>query len=182
MPSLGIISLRPTAEGGLRLIRLQEENAGGPVLYPSILDLMLWRISTRRFVLRRNQCSATGKPPNFNLPPCRYLATTWPEEETLAEGFPLSERISWYRHRNVPPPRGGISLQYTPQGSVSRGVTITKRGLLIVVDRLDARKECPTALILSAASTTLTKVDFTRLLPESDRAEGGGLEGSYLSP
>jgi hypothetical protein len=151
------------------------------MLCPSILDLMLWRISTRRFVERSKQCSAVGKSPNFYLPPRRYLATTWPEEDTLAKGFPLSERVSWYGHKNVPPPSGGISLQYTPKASISRGVTITKRGLLNVVDRLDAEKECTTALIISAVSTTLTKVDFTRLLPESDRVEGGGLEGSYLS-
>ena len=138
---------------------------------------MLWEVLSRRIVLHSKSWSLARDFTDSKLLECRPLATIGPTEQTPLWDPLLSERNTQHRNNAVPPKNDGVVIQSPPKAPTDRGVIINKRGQLQVTSRADAEKECCTALILSAASTNLTKADFIRLVPENDRMREDCIQG-----
>ncbi|KAF7508795.1 hypothetical protein GJ744_008672 [Endocarpon pusillum] len=105
----------------------------------------------------------------------RCLSTVNPEEQTPLQDTSWLEEDSQHKDDVAQPPGATASPISPPEMSVGRGVEIDKRGQIRVVSRARAEKPCRTILIIPAASTSLTRADFIRLLPEKNRTDSGAM-------
>lgn len=142
---------------------------------------MPWTTLTGRSLLCNRAWSVVHKFRCSGSLQSRYLAANAADddkEQTAPWDNTWSEYEVGRRSKASPPKSRSISFEPAPKASIDRGVSINKRGQLKVISRVEAEKECHAALILSAASTHLTKDDFTRLVPEDDRMIEGGFEAA----
>lgn len=143
---------------------------------------MLWRIETRLFLPNTNAWRVIRGFPRTNSLQRRRLSTgdqteeIAPREASWSAHDPQDESNAWT------PDIQDAAHKPSSRVSVGHGVSITKRGQLKVISRPDAEKDYRTALIVSAASTNLTRADFTRLLPDEDRLEENGIESPLPRP
>lgn len=138
---------------------------------------------SRHIVLRRPIAFVVSNAPTLSLPH-RYVSTDASDEQ-LGPWVPWD--TSWLESELglendvVLPQNKSVSRKSGSRESLDQGVTIGKRGQLKVISRAAAVKQGRTALIVSAASTHLTKADFTRLVPGNDEQGPHGLEGALVS-
>lgn len=111
----------------------------------------------------------------------RNVYTIGPDEEIAPWNTSWSEHDDQREENSTPPYSRDISLAVASNAK-ERGVLIDERGQLKVTSQARAERDCRTVLVLSAASTSLTEADFTRLLPESERSEGRGIDGASYPP
>lgn len=144
--------------------------------------LMLWRAATRCALRRSKLRSVIGECLDSKYLQRRpLLATRSAKEQTDHWDTSWLEEDPWSSSNDIPPKTEDVSTQDAPTWSVSRGVSIDKRGQLKVTSSTDADKEYPAVLVVSAASRNLSRADFTRLLAEKDRLEQGGIKGPFIS-
>ena len=138
---------------------------------------------TRRFVLRGPIAFIVRNAPTLS-PRHRYVSTDASDEQLepwvpwdtswLESELGLGNDVVLHQNKCVPRKSGS-------RESLDHGVSIGKQGQLKVISRTLAEREGRTALIVSAASTHLTKADFTRLMPGDDQLGPNGLEGALVS-
>lgn len=137
------------------------------------------RVSTGHFLVRNKPWFIVGRSSKSKLVRSRRLNTIDLEEQTAPWDTSWLKCDLQHKGHAALPKSGDISLKSPRKAFLNHGVSIDNRGQLTVNSRTHAEKECRTALILSAASTHLTKADFTRLLPENDSLGEHGFEGSF---
>ncbi len=130
---------------------------------------MLWGVQNRRALLSSKLWATISRSASSRLCTQRRLSTINQEEQSPPRGTSWLEEDSQHRDDATQPQAATASSISSPETSVGRGVEIDKQGQLRVVSRTRAEKPYRTILIIAAASTTLTRADFTRLLPEKDR-------------
>ena len=138
---------------------------------------------TRCFVLRSHITSILRNASTSNLQHRHELTNASKDQSTPWVPWDTSRIESDSELKNIAATlkNENVSRKSVPGESIDQGVSIDKRGQLKVVSCALAERECRTALILSAASTHLTKTDFTRLLPINDKLGPNGVEGALVS-
>lgn len=148
---------------------------------PAFTDPMLWTVQSRPFLFSNELWPAISKFASSNLRKHRYLSTANPEEQTPPQETSWLEEDSQHED-NVAQPQGATASPISsPEMSIGRGVEIDKRGQIRVVSRARAEKPCRTILIIPAASTSLTRADFTRLLPEKNRTDSTAMGCMFVT-
>lgn len=137
---------------------------------------MLCRVPSGRFLFHTRLRSAAIKPFKSKSPPIRQVATDSPEEPTTPWSTSWLGPASRRNENNGPPISGDIALWHLPEAD-DNGVFLDRHGQLEVINPAKAKKDCRTALILTAASVNLTKADFMRTLPRNDSTEEHSFEG-----
>lgn len=137
---------------------------------------MLWRVQSRHLLLSSEIWATISKSASSNFRKHRYLSTVNQEEQTSFWDTSWLEKDLEHKDDAAQPQSTTALPVSSPETSVGRGVDIDKRGQLSVVSHNRAKKRCCTILIISAASTSLTRADFTRLWPEKHRKKPWAME------
>ena len=143
---------------------------------------MSWKSRTGGLLLHSKASSVVSKCREFGSVKGQHLATIGADDKTTPWNTSSAEHETTPVSATAPPESGDISSDTRPKASIDRGVLINRFGQLKVVSRKKAEKDCPTVLILSAASTYLIRDDFTRLITEDDCTIEDGFQGRLSCP